>query len=337
MKKNSTLKVLATVVMAICLVAGAVPVPQVSEPVVAMADDVMNMCVGDELFYYNSSYKYYSSNKKVLTVDKEGKLTAVGVGSCDFNITSGGYTFKHKVNVTYLGSKSADKKAKKLVKKITKNCKSDFEKVKAVHDYLVLNTAYDYKNYLNGTIPESSYTAKGAIDKGKAVCEGYAKAFLCFMNMLDIPCKMVSGRGNGGDHAWNLVKIDKKWFQIDVTWDDPVPDRPGEVSYEYFLLTDAKMGESHTWDKTGLPKCKSSADKYMSSMGDICKSLSDVTSVMKKQLNAGKSKIEIIVANSSGISWSDVKDCWYGLGYSEISYYLPVEKGSYTIYAIDAK
>lgn len=61
-----------------------------------------------------------------------------------------------------------------------------------------------------------------------AVCEGYALAFEHLMHQAGIPCSYVSGDArheglNETDdrgHAWNVVKIDNRWYEVDTTWDD---------------------------------------------------------------------------------------------------------------------
>ena len=58
------------------------------------------------------------------------------------------------------GNKKVDKKAKAIIKKTVTSDMSDAQKVKAIHDYIVLNCAYDYENLLMGTIPSVSYTAE---------------------------------------------------------------------------------------------------------------------------------------------------------------------------------
>ncbi|MEI0738920.1 hypothetical protein VQ056_23700 [Paenibacillus sp. JTLBN-2024] len=50
-------------------------------------------------------------------------------------------------------------------------------------------------------------------------------------------------------HAWNLVLLDGKWYHLDTTWDDPAPDRKGEIGFGYYLRTDAQMKKDHAWTK----------------------------------------------------------------------------------------
>ena len=61
-------------------------------------------------------------------------------------------------------------------------------------------------------------------------------------------------------HAWNAVRIDGKYYHVDVTWDDP-----GEnIFYAYFNKTTAAIREDHTIDETAyaLPVCGSEDADY---------------------------------------------------------------------------
>ena len=118
--------------------------------------------------------------------------------------------------------------------------KTAYEQEKAVHDYIVLNCEYGSS--------AGSGSAEGVFLYKKAVCNGYANAFKLCMDVLGIPCITVSGKvDNGASHVWNSVQLDGDWYVVDVTWDDPVPDKPGEISYQYFNITDAKLRERRTY------------------------------------------------------------------------------------------
>lgn len=133
---------------------------------------------------------------------------------------------------------------------------SDYDIAKALHDYLVLNCAYDYDNYLRNTIPSESYTAAGALLEGTAVCSGYAKAYQLLMQEAGIPCEYVIGYAGGG-HAWNVVQIGGAWYHVDTTWDDPVPDKAGYVRYDYFLKSDSYMRRNRHTSWTASHTCTS--------------------------------------------------------------------------------
>ena len=151
-------------------------------------------------------------------------------------------------------SSEIDTLAKNIVSKIITSSMSSVEKVVAIHDYLTYNVDYDYANYLAGTIPSSSYSADGALKNGKAVCSGYASAFSVLAKAAGFEVTYVDGVANNGEgyqgHAWNEIKIDGVWYNVDVTWDDPTwsgkdPSDHSANCYTYFLVSDATLGKDH--------------------------------------------------------------------------------------------
>lgn len=137
----------------------------------------------------------------------------------------------------------AEATAHKAVEVIITPEMSDREKIKAIHDYIILNCSYDYKNYVNGTISYDSRLAYGALCAKNAVCQGYTAAFNMLAKRAGIYAEVVTGNapGNSDTHAWNKVTVDGKSYYIDVTHDDPVPDQLGRISYRYYMLTDDEM------------------------------------------------------------------------------------------------
>lgn len=125
-----------------------------------------------------------------------------------------------------------------------------------------MNTRYDYDNYLNGTVPDDSYSAYGVFFKGTAVCQGYAQAAHLLLWLAGIESRIVVGTADGADHAWNKVKIGGEYYNLDVTWDDPVPDEPGRVRYSYFNITDEELARDHEWDRSKWPAATAKAYDY---------------------------------------------------------------------------
>ncbi|PIC94866.1 hypothetical protein CSV69_14630 [Sporosarcina sp. P26b] len=140
---------------------------------------------------------------------------------------------------------------------------TDYQKVKAVHDYVVLHTAYDYDNFLNDTIPKESYSMYGVLVNKTAVCNGYGLAMVYLLNQLDIETIYVISNP-AMNHGWNKVQVDGIWYNLDATWDDPVPNREGKVGYGYFLVSDSQLAKTHSWNNTGLPKATDTRYEYMS-------------------------------------------------------------------------
>ena len=104
---------------------------------------------------------------------------------------------------------------------------TDFEKIIAVHDYMINNYVYD--------ITDADQTMLIMLDK-VGVCAAYSEAFQHMMNTLGIEGTLVRSEAMG--HIWNMVKLDGEWYHIDVTWDDPVPDCEAVVRHEHVLLSD---------------------------------------------------------------------------------------------------
>lgn len=119
----------------------------------------------------------------------------------------------------------------------------DYEKLKYVHDWIVNNTVY-----LKG---ETNYEteADGPVIYGKAVCEGYAKAFMYFTQSMGYECVCAIGSASGVDHMWNMVKLNGQWYHVDVTWDDPVrSDGKQTLRNDYFLISDSAISRDHVID-----------------------------------------------------------------------------------------
>ena len=102
-----------------------------------------------------------------------------------------------------------------------------------IHDKLINLVTYDYP-VLNINGRNLAHTAYGAlVDDGMgnanaAVCDGYAKAYqylLCRAGICSTVVSGVAGSNSGdyageGDHAWNIVKLDDEWYEVDCCWDD---------------------------------------------------------------------------------------------------------------------
>ncbi len=112
-----------------------------------------------------------------------------------------------------------------------------FDRLAVIHDEIILRT--DYKSTGNSYISE----ADGPLVYGKALCEGYSKAFMYLAQSIGVNCMCVAGYA-GESHLWNMVEVDGVWYQTDVTWDDPVGGN-GQPYYDYFCISDSKMFEDH--------------------------------------------------------------------------------------------
>ncbi len=124
-----------------------------------------------------------------------------------------------------------------------KNQLTDYGQLKYIHDWIVNNTDYTL------TGPAYKSEADGAVVYGKALCEGYSKAFMYMAQELGFECVCVVGNSNGDAHMWNMVKLGGVWYHVDVTFDDPIVSGGGNMlSHEYFLLSTYDIGKTHSID-----------------------------------------------------------------------------------------
>ena len=136
--------------------------------------------------------------------------------------------------------------------KIIANLKgTDYQNILYLHDYLINNIEYDSSYEQTG-----SYSIYGALVGKKCVCEGYAKSFKYLANSAGYECELMQGiatnsSGETESHAWNCVKLNNIWYEVDVTWDDPIViggngRATNEMKYKYFLKGTNSFDKDHT-------------------------------------------------------------------------------------------
>ncbi|WP_249662322.1 transglutaminase domain-containing protein, partial [Lysinibacillus fusiformis] len=96
---------------------------------------------------------------------------------------------------------AVQKKINQILKNIIKPSMTEFQKVKAINDYIVSNTMYGTKTKAS---PHSAYAL---FFEGQAVCQGYGLAAQALLEQSGIETKYVIGFVNGNEaHAWNSVQ-----------------------------------------------------------------------------------------------------------------------------------
>ncbi len=105
-----------------------------------------------------------------------------------------------------------------------------------LHDWTLDQLEYDHS--LNWCSAESGLT------RHQGTCESYQRIY---SKLLDAAA-IANGRITGNGHTWNAVKIDGKWCQMDLTWDDTSDNWYGDLDQRhlYFGLTDELMAIAHS-------------------------------------------------------------------------------------------
>lgn len=108
----------------------------------------------------------------------------------------------------------ATKKLDEVIKSLNLDGKSDYDKFKAVTNWIVTNVRYDEDN-------ETKYQhdLTGVVLDGLAVCDGYAGTFYYMANAVGLNALFEDGITNSNRirHAWNLVQIDGTYYYVDPT------------------------------------------------------------------------------------------------------------------------
>lgn len=128
---------------------------------------------------------------------------------------------------------------------------SDVEKALVLHNYIADNTTYGYAD-----VYEESFTSYSVLMNNVGVCQGYSLLYNLLLSRVGIEAKYVSSPAMS--HGWSMVKIDGKWYHVDVTHDDPIGANPDEayVMYDNFLCSDDAIRQTghYDWD-SNLPEC----------------------------------------------------------------------------------
>jgi len=190
-------------------------------------------------------------------------------------------------------------KADAIIDSIISEKMSDYEKEKAIHDYIVEMTRYDEKNQW----PVESHTAYGTLINGVAVCDGYAEAFDLLLKRVGIKSELIYGSLDGELHAWNLVEINGKDYFVDVTANDPINNENNYMKYTFFNVPFSFMTKGHTFEKD-YPFVNSIEDNYFFRRGLYFESIESINSYIYNELSKDAEEIRINFMLES----SDIKE-----------------------------
>ncbi len=175
------------------------------------------------LFNVGLSYMYYFDGPKILAIEPEYIMSKS----------------EYDTAVSYV-----ELQLKAIVDTLPSGL-DDYEKALYFHDYLCLNFCYD-TTYVNRDIFTFLRDKTG-------VCSSYTLLYDELLSRVEIESSAVSSISL--EHVWNEIKLDGKWYHVDVTWDDPVSslDVINEGYYAYawheeFLESDSDFRSSHSDD-----------------------------------------------------------------------------------------
>lgn len=146
---------------------------------------------------------------------------------------------------------------------ITAGCRTDEEKVKAIHDWMTLNFAYDYESLHSGDTNKAA-DPQHVFEVRRGVCSGFARVARALFTAVGIPCINISGIAHSPlpenaeqmdtNHEWNAVYLNGSWKMLDITWNCRNKyygkNSPQNVSgtagnYTYYGIPAEAFGHSH--------------------------------------------------------------------------------------------
>ena len=140
-----------------------------------------------------------------------------------------------------------------LVRELGISGQSDYQKALAINQWLYTNVNYDYAN-LEDTTYTLKFTDYAALIDKVAVCQGFALAFYRLALEAGLDARYI--RSAEMNHAWNIVRINGIYYELDSTWDSNIrqyyTDRgysvPNGAVPEYFLRGSGWWLNNHTLD-----------------------------------------------------------------------------------------
>ncbi len=198
---------------------------------------------------------------------------------------------------------------------------SDFEKEKAVYDWMTSSLQHDQGALtVIPTTQEDCDNPYGVLKYHNAVCVGYATTFRMFMQMLDIEC-MVE-HNNEKYHSWDVVKIDGDWYITDIYSD------AGNGNYAHFNMTNNMWSQEQNWDQEFFPVANSLKYNMAYQNKQTVDSVYDIPKALRKAIDkqqgslmiAFKEKIDDEKAQIANAAVSSVSDMLMNNNYKDMPY-----------------
>ena len=118
---------------------------------------------------------------------------------------------------------------------------NEYNKFMAIYEYVTHNVTYDHE-HVDDESYLHQYTAYGALIDHTAVCQGYALLLYRMLLHVGIDTRLIPGYAYKTElHAWNIVKFDDYYYNVDSTW-----DAGDDNNYNYCLRPDTYFNKEHT-------------------------------------------------------------------------------------------
>lgn len=269
---------------------------------------------GSGLYLYSFSLFYRAGNTGTLRLKSKQEKTDKNTYTCTPTYSSGQYMLQVTVydstgayltwqsqifQATAPGEENRPDTVPGKVKLVADEClqkagSGEYARALWLHDWLTHNADYD--------LTYTYYYADGVLLHGMGVCQSYALAYEMLLRAVGIESIYITGEaGTGSDtesHAWNLVKINGKWYHVDCTWDDPIG---GSETRIYFGLTDELISRDHTWAGQGgvAPACENTDVSYLlNASGEVATGKAEVEAILDEAVSQKRGYVEILLTDN---------------------------------------
>lgn len=137
------------------------------------------------------------------------------------------FSFKYSDSELKIRVNDFNSRIQLIVDEIMKS-ETDFDKIHSCHDYIVQNYGYDET--------KGSTDVYNMLLTGEGTCMAYTGLFDYVMTQCGI--ESTTAKSEQLNHIWNVVKLDGEYYNVDVTWDDPIGGLSFSTSHRYLLKSD---------------------------------------------------------------------------------------------------
>lgn len=236
---------------------------------------------------FRTEAQYYWMSQSIPMIDPEKEITEAPLG------------YKYSAGECEKMSEEINAAAAPLLESI--KGLSDYEKLKAIHDFTVLGNTYVWED------GEHTGDIYGGMVSHGIRCEGYSKTIKWLCDKAGIENTVSDGKSNGIPHSWNKVRCSGQWYNLDASWDDPVVTsgnirQDTYIRYDFFLIPDSDIMNITHFRNDGdyvldVPECTSTSEGYFWKENLCASSWSDCKAMLKRAsvsaVSEGRANAEI--------------------------------------------
>lgn len=136
---------------------------------------------------------------------------------------------------------------KSISDEVCKGLKSDYDKARAVSEWISANIYYDF-DASHTNVDLDTIALVNVLERRRTVCTGYANLYAAMLQAQGIRCVSIAGSSASSgieyedllsspqNHQWSAAYIDGRWVYADTIWDTGNAYNNGRKSNSYLYL-----------------------------------------------------------------------------------------------------